>query len=213
MAEGGHVSGESEDVPLWPGIVTQRRRAMRAVVDRRIWLGPLLVWLVFPVATWALRHWTGAPTKVTGDWSVVAVVSWATSGALWLTTWFLGRLFGLRGTLGEVVIVMLWAPLPSLLIGLAIDAIGASVYGPGWWTSGASLSHPDLLLEMGPVAIVLEALDLAASGLALVLMVVGLSEVHRVSVGRIVLAIALPLFVLGFAAAVGVTLLVASRGL
>jgi hypothetical protein len=211
MAEGGQLA--TEDVPLWPGIVTQRRRAMRAVVERRLWVGPLLVWVAFPAANWALRHGTGAPPRMTGEWWTAAVVGWASTVAVWLTTWFLGRLFGLRGTLGEVVIVMLWAALPALLVGLAIDVIGAGVYGPEWWTSPRTLSRLDLLLDLGRLAIALEALDLAASGLALVLMLVGLSEVHRVGVGRIVLTIALPLFVLGAVAAVGVSLLVVSSGL
>lgn len=212
MAEGGRLASEGGEIALWPGLVTQRRRAMRAVLDRRLWLGPLIVWLLFPIATWALRHWTGAPPgSRTGHWSTDAALGWASTAAVWLTVYFLGRLFGLRGALGDVVIVMLWAALPALLAALASDAIGVAVYGPGWWTSLVSLAHPAALLAMGPVAIALEALDLAASALALALMLVGLSEVHRVGVGRIVLTIALPLFVLGVAAAVGATLLMVSR--
>ena len=202
-----------DDVRPWPGILNQPRRAMRVAADDRIWLGPMVVMLLVPVAGWALRSSTGAPAPkvlLTGHPLGDIALGWAgfAIGTI-VFGWGLGRMVGGRATLVEVCIVMLWQQLPWLLLQLPIDGLGVALHGSAWWSMPGSIFDSSKLLSQPADVTILRTIGIVAAAWSLGLSIIGLSEVHRISAWRVVFLIALPLFMVGVFTAVLATILVA----
>jgi hypothetical protein len=215
--DGTGSSGTVAALRPWPGILIYPRRAIRAAVDGRRWSVFVPI-----VALWAARGllWYATEPDTEADpgetltliqqASVVTIVVAILVAAGLLLPFILGRLFGGRGRLSDVVMAIDWSSLPQLLVGLPVDVSGVALHGPEWWSLGATVLWPATFLDIPPTAAALRSIEKLAGFWALGLFVIGLSEVHGISKRRAFLAIVLPLFVMGALAAIAITVMVAS---
>jgi hypothetical protein len=190
---------------------------MRAAADGRHW-GPLLFLPLVFGATWLLRELTGTHLAPAPRPDLTPEQQWTLHVIGWVIVplvivflpWAIGRLAGGRASLLEVFFVVLWSNVPLLVATLPLEVASVAAYGAEDPRLAASTANYATVLALPPVALALYLLERVLELWTLGLMVVGLSEVQRFSAVRALVTLILPLFLLGFVAALAATLLVVS---
>ncbi|MHC5211302.1 MAG: Yip1 family protein [Planctomycetota bacterium] len=207
-------SGPDAAIRPWPGIFRHPRRAMRAAADGRHW-GALVFLILVGGAVWLLRDRTGADvTPETGidltssqEWALRLVAWVLIPGLAVFLPWVFGRMVGGRATLLEVLLVMLWAGVPALVFQLPLEIVSVMAFGADDPRIHAGILEPQTVLALPPLALVLYLAELAIDLWAMGLLVVGLSEVHRIPTLRALFVAILPLFLMGLLGAIASALL------
>jgi hypothetical protein len=217
--QGTDTSGAGAGVRPWPAIFTHPRRALRAAADGRHG-GPLPCLVLVWGAAWLLRDLTGTHVAVDAGpevtpqqaWTLRLLASALAPILMVFLPWIVGRVMGGRAALVEVFFVVLWSYVPLLVLRLPLEITSVLAFGSARPTGDASILEPRTVLALPPVGLAVYALGRAGSLWSFGLLVVGLSEVHRFSLARAVLAIVVPLFLLGMIAALSAALLVVAMG-